>query len=82
MHDVKARVRDGVSLTESIHCVKEGDVCSPVLFWLCMNELMPDMWQTWRSTYLSLSEIFILALFGLQMTLFSFLTLLLICKIN
>ena len=62
MHDVKARVRDGVSLTESIHCVKEGDVCSPVLFWLCMNELMPDMWQTWRNTYLSLSEIFILAL--------------------
>jgi len=27
-----------------------------------MNELMPDMWQTWRNTYLSLSEIFILAL--------------------
>ena len=32
MYDVvKARVRDGASLTESIHClrgVKEGDVCS------------------------------------------------------
>ena len=27
-----------------------------------MNELMPDMWQTWRNTYLNLSEIFILTL--------------------
>ena len=27
-----------------------------------MNELMPDMWQTWRNTYINLSEIFILAL--------------------
>ena len=65
MHDVKARVRDGVSLTESMHCirgVKQGDVRSPIVFSLFMNELMPDMWQTWRSTYINLSEIFILAL--------------------
>ena len=42
MHDVKARVRDGVSLTESIHCirgVKQGDLCSPILFSLFINEL-------------------------------------------
>ena len=65
MHDAKARVRDGVSLTESIHCirgVKQGDVRSPILFSLFMNKLMLDMWQTWRNTYINLSEIFILAL--------------------
>jgi len=65
MHDAKARVRDGVSLTESIHCirgVKQGDVRSPILFSLFMNKLVLDMWQTWRNTYINLSEIFILAL--------------------
>ena len=39
---VKARVRDGTSLTESIHClrgVKQGDVCSPILFSFFINEL-------------------------------------------
>ena len=43
MYDiVKARVRDGASLTESIHCirgVKQGDLCSPILFSLFINEL-------------------------------------------
>ena len=43
MYDVvKARVRDGASLTESIHClrgVKQGDVCRPILFSLFINEL-------------------------------------------
>ena len=43
---VKARVRDGASLTESIHClrgVKQGDVCSPILFSLFINELALDI---------------------------------------
>ena len=43
MYDiVKAHVRDGASLTESIHCirgVKQGDLCSPILFSLFINEL-------------------------------------------
>jgi len=43
MYDiVKVRVRDGVILPESIHClrgVKQGDVCSPILFSLFINEL-------------------------------------------
>ena len=43
MYDtVKARVRCGVNLTEYIICtrgVKQGDVCSPVLFSLFINEL-------------------------------------------
>ena len=47
MYDVvKARVRDGASLTESIHClrgVKQGDVCSPILFSLFINELALDI---------------------------------------
>ena len=47
MYDVvKARVRDGVSLTGSIHClpgVKQGDVCSPILFSLFINELALDI---------------------------------------
>ena len=39
---VKARVRCGVNFTEYINCtqgVKQGDVCSPVLFSLFINEL-------------------------------------------
>ena len=43
---VKARVRDGASLTESIHClrgVKQGDVCSQILFSLFINELVLDI---------------------------------------
>ena len=38
---VKVRVRDRVTLTESIHClrgVKQGDVCSPILFSLFINQ--------------------------------------------
>ena len=40
--DVKARIRNGAKLTEYISCtsgVKQGDVCSPVLFSLFINEL-------------------------------------------
>ena len=39
---VKVRVRDGASLTESIYClcgVKQGDVCSLILFSFFINEL-------------------------------------------
>ena len=43
MYDnVKARVRSGVDVTDYIMCsrgVKQGDVCSPVLFSLFINEL-------------------------------------------
>jgi hypothetical protein len=40
--NVKARVRNGAKLTQYIKCtvgVKQGDVCSPVLFSLFINEL-------------------------------------------
>ena len=40
--NVKARIRCGADLTEYIACtrgVKQGDVCSPVLFSLFINEL-------------------------------------------
>ena len=43
---VKARVRDGALLTDCIEClrgVKQGDVCSPVLFLLFINELALDI---------------------------------------
>ena len=47
MYDVvKARVRDGTLLTASIHCsrgVKQGDVCSPILFSLFINALELDI---------------------------------------
>ena len=36
-------MRDGASLTASIYCsrgVKQGDVCSPILFPLFVNELV------------------------------------------
>ena len=81
MYDVvKARVRDGASLTESIHClrgVKQGDVCSPILFSLFINELALDIIKGGKHGAIltsTLVEIFIL--FGLQMTFFFFLSLL------
>ena len=43
---VKARVRCGGSLTECINCttgVKQGDVCSPVLFSLFINEVTKEV---------------------------------------
>ena len=44
--NVKARVRDGALLTYCIEClrgVKQGDVCSPILFSLFINELAWDV---------------------------------------
>lgn len=45
---VKARVRAGADLTEEFLCpqgVKQGEVCSPVLFSLFINELTKDIIQ-------------------------------------
>ena len=63
---VKARVRDGASLTASIHClrgVKQGDVCSSILFSLFMNELALDIINDGKHSAIlssTLVEIFIL----------------------
>ena len=41
-NNVKARVRCGAKLTEYVNCtagVKQGDVCSPILFPLSISEL-------------------------------------------
>ena len=41
-NNVKARVRCGDKLTDYVNCtagVKQGDVCSPILFSLFINEL-------------------------------------------
>jgi len=47
MYDsVKARVRSGANLTQRIQCstgVKQGDVCSPILFSLFINELAVEI---------------------------------------
>jgi hypothetical protein len=43
---VKARVRCGAKLTDVIYCskgVKQGDICSPILFSLFINELAIDV---------------------------------------
>ena len=43
---VKCRVRSGALLTDQINCtagVKQGDVCSPILFSLFINELALDV---------------------------------------
>ena len=40
--DVKAKIRSGAKFTDYIKCtqgVKQGDVCSPLLFSLFINEL-------------------------------------------
>ena len=44
--NVKARIRCGAKFTDYINCtrgVKQGDVCSPVLFSLFINELALDI---------------------------------------
>ena len=44
--NVKARIRCGATFTDYINCtrgVKQGDVCSPVLFSLFINDLVLDI---------------------------------------
>ena len=44
--NAKARIRCGATFTDYINCtrgVKQGDVCSPVLFSLFINELALDI---------------------------------------
>ena len=65
---VKARVRCGSALTEYINCtsgVKQGDICSPVLFSLFINELTTEVIDAGRhgaSFSKELLDIFILLL--------------------
>jgi hypothetical protein len=65
---VKAKVRSGVKLSECINCtagVKQGDVCSPVLFSLFINELALEVINNGRhgvSFLLDNFELFILLL--------------------
>ena len=49
--DVKAKVRSGSKFTDLIRCtegVKQGDVCSPLLFSLFINELALEIMQKGR----------------------------------
>ena len=49
--NVKARIRCGAKFTDYINCtrgVKQGDVCSPVLFSLFINELALDIINSGR----------------------------------
>ena len=64
--DVKAKVRSGAKFTECINCtqgVKQGDVCSPILFSLFINELALEIIENGRhgvTINLDLIELFIL----------------------
>jgi hypothetical protein len=65
---VKARVRCGGALTECINCttgVKQGDVCSPILFSLFINEVTKEVIENGRhgGTFINDAlELFILLL--------------------
>ena len=70
--NVKARIRCGAKLTDYTNCtrgVKQGDVCSPVVFSLLTNELALDIIKNGRHG-VSLSSDFVqlVILFFLQMT--------------
>ena len=62
--DVKAKIRCGAKFSDYIKCtqgVKQGDVCSPLLFSLFINELAFEINQNGRhGVTLDLIEIFIL----------------------
>ena len=48
MYDVKTRVRAGGDLTQDFMCprgLKQGDICSPILFSLFINELAIEIIQ-------------------------------------
>jgi hypothetical protein len=67
-NNVKARVRCGAKLTDYVNCtagVKQGDVCSPILFSLFINELSVEVINKGRhgATFmLDALELFILLL--------------------
>ena len=62
--NVKARIRNGAMLTDFVNCttgVKQGDICSPVLFSLFVNELALDIVQNGKhGVSFDLIELFIL----------------------
>ena len=63
-NDVKSKVRSGAKLSDSIRCssgVKQGDVCSPILFSLFINELALEIIEYGRhGVTFDLLELFIL----------------------
>ena len=67
-NNVKARVRSGAKLTDYVNCtrgVKQGDVCSPVLFSLFINELALEVIENGRhgaTLTPDVAELFILLL--------------------
>lgn len=67
-HSVKARIKgSNGSLSEYVSCtfgVKQGDICSPILFSLFINELAIDVIRNGRhgSTFLDAFELFIMLL--------------------
>ena len=62
--EVKARVKSGSILTDFVNCtrgVKQGDVCSPILFSLFMNELALEIIEKGKhGVTFDLVELFIL----------------------
>eukprot|EP00745_Piridium_sociabile_P014995 TRINITY_DN220_c0_g1_i2.p1 TRINITY_DN220_c0_g1~~TRINITY_DN220_c0_g1_i2.p1 ORF type:complete len:782 (+),score=58.82 TRINITY_DN220_c0_g1_i2:69-2414(+) len=62
--EVKARIRKGAKLSDYVNCtsgVKQGDVCSPILFSLFVNELALEIISNGRhGVSLDLLELFIL----------------------
>jgi hypothetical protein len=62
--EVKARIRSGGKLSDYVNCtsgVKQGDVCSPILFSLFVNELALEIMENGKhGVSLDLVELFIL----------------------
>ena len=62
MHDVvKARVRVGGDLTEACMCprgLKQGELCSPTLFYLFVSELANDIIQNGKHAITLSPELF------------------------
>ena len=75
--DVKAKVRDGAKFTDYINCthgVKQGDICSPILFSLFINELAIEIIQNGKhgiALNFDLVELFVL-LFADDLVLLSY----------
>ena len=66
--NVKCKVRSGASLSDCINCtagVKQGDICSPILFSIYINELTLEICRYGKhgaNWYAELLELFILLL--------------------